>query len=149
MYRPEVDVMVHVGSDFSPEDVMRLLARIVSRPGATGLLGFADEATWSRLPMTKSLPDCTRVRSEAYGLQSPHAAVSDRLVRLSRVIRAGMVTYSGLPGSRITPYLTREASGEHCARGTGFRFARRASALPVSGRGDYGLPDLTSPLGPG
>jgi hypothetical protein len=34
---PEVDVMVHVGSGFSPRDVMRLLARIVSRPGVTGL----------------------------------------------------------------------------------------------------------------
>jgi len=75
--------------------------------------------------------------------------VSDRLVRLSRVFRAGMVIYPGLPGSRITPYLTREASGEHGTTGTGFRLTRRASALPVSGRGDYGLPDLTSPLGPG
>jgi hypothetical protein len=34
---PEVDVMVLVGSGFSPRDVMRLLARIVSRPGVTGL----------------------------------------------------------------------------------------------------------------
>lgn len=39
---PEVDVMVHVGSDFSPPDVMSLLARIVSRPGVTGL-DYRDE----------------------------------------------------------------------------------------------------------
>jgi len=39
---PEVDVMVHVGSDFSPSDVMSLLARIVSRPGVTGL-DYRDE----------------------------------------------------------------------------------------------------------
>jgi hypothetical protein len=39
---PEVDVMVHVGSGFSPGDVMRLLARIVSRPGVTGL-DYRDE----------------------------------------------------------------------------------------------------------
>jgi hypothetical protein len=39
---PEVDVMVHAGSDFSPQDVMRLLARIVSRPGVTGL-DYRDE----------------------------------------------------------------------------------------------------------
>jgi hypothetical protein len=39
---PEVDVMVHVGSGFSPSDVMRLLAPIVSRPGVTGL-DYRDE----------------------------------------------------------------------------------------------------------
>lgn len=39
---PEVDVMVRVGSSFSPDDVMRLLARIVSRPGVTGL-DYRDE----------------------------------------------------------------------------------------------------------
>jgi len=39
---PEVDVMVHVGSGFSPPDVMSLLAWIVSRPGVTGL-DYRDE----------------------------------------------------------------------------------------------------------
>jgi hypothetical protein len=39
---PEVDVMVHVGSDFSPGDVMCLLARMVSRPGVTGM-DYRDE----------------------------------------------------------------------------------------------------------
>ena len=39
---PEVDVMVHVGSGFSPRDAMGLLARIVSRPGVTGL-DYRDE----------------------------------------------------------------------------------------------------------
>ena len=39
---PEVDVMVHVGSGFSHRDVMGLLARIVSRPGVTGL-DYRDE----------------------------------------------------------------------------------------------------------
>jgi hypothetical protein len=42
MCRPEVDVVAHVGSGFSPGDVMRLLARIVSRPGVTGL-DYRDE----------------------------------------------------------------------------------------------------------
>ena len=42
MVWPEVDVMVHAGSGFSPGDVMRLLARIVSRPGVTGL-DYRDE----------------------------------------------------------------------------------------------------------
>ena len=39
---PEVDVMVHVGPDFSPPDVMGLLARIVARPEVTGL-DYRDE----------------------------------------------------------------------------------------------------------
>jgi kynurenine formamidase len=39
---------------------------------------------------------------------------------LSHVIRAGMVTYPGLPGPQISPYLTREASREHYAPGTEF-----------------------------
>ena len=38
----EVDVMVHAGSDFSPQDVMGLLARIVSRGQVTGL-EYRDE----------------------------------------------------------------------------------------------------------
>ena len=47
-----------------------------------------------------------------------------RLVELSHVIRAGMVTYPGLPGPQITPYLTREASREHYAPGTEFAIDR-------------------------
>ena len=39
---PEVDVMMHVGSAFSPRDVMGLLAQIVSRPGVIGL-DYRDE----------------------------------------------------------------------------------------------------------
>lgn len=47
-----------------------------------------------------------------------------RLVELSHVIRAGMVTYPGLPGPEITPYLTREASRDHYATGTEFAIDR-------------------------
>jgi arylformamidase len=43
-----------------------------------------------------------------------------RLVELSHVIRPGMVTYPGLPGPDITPYLTREASRARYAPGTEF-----------------------------
>jgi arylformamidase len=43
-----------------------------------------------------------------------------RLVELSHVIGAGMITYPGLPGPRITPYLTREASRARYAPGTEF-----------------------------
>ena len=47
-----------------------------------------------------------------------------RLVELSHVIRAGMITYPGLPGPEITPYLTREASRAQYAPGTEFVFDR-------------------------
>ncbi len=43
-----------------------------------------------------------------------------RLVELSHVIRPGMITYPGLPGPAITPYLTREASRAQFAPGTEF-----------------------------
>jgi arylformamidase len=46
-----------------------------------------------------------------------------RLVELNHV-RAGMVTYPGLPGPQITPYLTREASRGHYAAGTEFAIDR-------------------------
>jgi arylformamidase len=47
-----------------------------------------------------------------------------RLVELSHIIRAGMVTCPGLPGPQITPYLTREASREHYAPDTEFAIDR-------------------------
>ena len=47
-----------------------------------------------------------------------------RLVELSHVIRAGMITYPGLPGPEITPHLTREGSREHYAPGTEFAIDR-------------------------
>ncbi len=48
------------------------------------------------------------------------APATGRYVELSHVIRAGMVTYPGLPGPVITPHLTREASSEIYAPGTEF-----------------------------
>jgi len=52
------------------------------------------------------------------------AAAGGRLVELSHMIRTGMITYPGLPGPEITPYLTREASREHYAPGTEFAIDR-------------------------
>ena len=43
-----------------------------------------------------------------------------RFIELSHVIRAGMITYPGLPAPEITPHLTREASRERYASGTEF-----------------------------
>jgi kynurenine formamidase len=58
------------------------------------------------------------------GGPSDHAsgptAAGGRLVELGHVIRAGLVTYPGLPGPQISPHLTREASRSHYASGTEF-----------------------------
>lgn len=42
------------------------------------------------------------------------------LIDLSHPIRAGLVTYPGIPAPTVTPHLTREASREHYAAGTEF-----------------------------
>jgi arylformamidase len=52
------------------------------------------------------------------------AARAGRLVELSHVIRAGMITYPGLPAPEITPHLTREASRDVYAPGTEFAIDR-------------------------
>ena len=52
--------------------------------------------------------------------QKGPAAAGGRFVELGHVIRAGLITYPGLPGPRISPYMTREASREHYAHGTEF-----------------------------
>ena len=51
---------------------------------------------------------------------APSLEVSHRIVDLSHPIRAGLVTYPGLPAPTITPYLTREDSREKYAPGTEF-----------------------------
>src|ERR1700749_1863563 len=51
---------------------------------------------------------------------APAAADGGRLVELSHVIRAGLVTYPGLPSPQITPFLTRAASRQQYAPGTEF-----------------------------
>ena len=48
------------------------------------------------------------------------AGPAGQLVELSHVIRPGMITYPGLPGPAITPFLTREASRARYAPGTEF-----------------------------
>jgi kynurenine formamidase len=47
-------------------------------------------------------------------------AAGGELVDLSHPIRAGLVTYPGIPAPTITPHLTREASRQHYAPGTEF-----------------------------
>ena len=47
-------------------------------------------------------------------------AIRGELVDLSHPIRAGLVTYPGIPAPTITPHLTRQASRDHYAPGTEF-----------------------------
>jgi kynurenine formamidase len=48
------------------------------------------------------------------------AVLRGELVDLSHTIRAGLVTYPGIPAPTVTPHLTREGSREHYAPGTEF-----------------------------
>jgi arylformamidase len=50
----------------------------------------------------------------------PAEGAGGRLVELNHVIRDGLITYPGLPGPAIAPYLTREASRDQYAPGTEF-----------------------------
>src|SRR5262245_47644743 len=52
------------------------------------------------------------------------AAAPRRLIELSHPIRAGMVTYPGVPGPEIADHLGREASRAYYAPGTEFHIAR-------------------------
>ncbi|GGI44392.1 kynurenine formamidase [Agromyces flavus] len=62
------------------------------------------------------------VSDSAVGAAAASGPISTRgeLVDLSHTVRAGLVTYPGIPAPTITPHLTREASREHYAPGTEF-----------------------------
>ncbi|MCI0158234.1 cyclase family protein [Leifsonia shinshuensis] len=71
------------------------------------------------------LRDLRLVEEPHRGSRGMAAAAADdrgatRIVDLSHPIRAGLVTYPGLPEPVITPHLTREASRERYAPGTEF-----------------------------
>lgn len=55
----------------------------------------------------------------AQGVRDPEVSAR-RFVELSHVIRAGLVTYPGLPAPTITPFLTRSDSRSRYAEGTEF-----------------------------
>lgn len=58
--------------------------------------------------------------TDATAASGASTATRGELVDLSHPIRAGLVTYPGIPAPTITPHLTREASREHYAPGTEF-----------------------------
>jgi arylformamidase len=62
----------------------------------------------------------TRGGPSDHGPDQGEPGPTGRLVELNHVIRAGMITYPGLPGPSIAPHLTREASRDHYAPGTEF-----------------------------
>jgi len=47
-----------------------------------------------------------------------------KIVDLSHPIEDGMITYSGLPGPKITDHLSRKASQEHYTQGTTFQIGK-------------------------
>ena len=56
------------------------------------------------------------------------------LIDLSHPIEDGMITYTGLPGPKITDHLSREASKDHYAEGTTFQIG---SIEMVANTGTY------------
>src|SRR5262249_7516069 len=51
----------------------------------------------------------------------PVAAGGHRIVELNHVMHDGMITYPGLPGAQLRPYMTHEESRAHYAPGTEIR----------------------------
>ena len=95
-------------ADISPRDLELLLVAhlglaLVRSVAITGLKIVEEPHRGSRGVDAVPLPAGTR-----------------RVVDLSHPIRAGLVTYPGLPAPRITPHLTREESRERYAPGTEF-----------------------------
>lgn len=77
------------------------------------------------VPEHRALFDATTASAEeqhrgARGVAASPAQESPRVVDLSHPIRAGLVTYPGLPAPTITPHLTREESRSRYAPGTEF-----------------------------
>lgn len=83
-----------------------------------GLL-MTDTAELSNVEVFAEPHKGTRGGPSAHAIGG-QAKVDGRLLELSHVIRAGMITYPGLPAPRISPYLTREASRQSYAPGTEF-----------------------------
>ena len=88
-----------------------------------GLL-MTDSVELSNVEIVAEPHKGTRGGPSDQGREQGPADTGGRLVELSHVIRAGMITVPGLPGPEITPHLTREASREHYGPGTEFAIDR-------------------------
>ena len=94
-------------AEVTEDDVARLFVQhlglaLVSSVQLTGLSIVAEQHRGSR------------------GIETPAAPAARRVVDLSHTIRAGLITYPGLPAPVITPHLTREDSRARYAPGTEF-----------------------------
>ena len=89
-------------------DVGRLLVRQLA-------LTLVDEVRVTNLRIVEETH-----RSPSPAAASPAVSERARYVELSHVIRAGLVTYPGLPAPTITSHLTRDASSKSYAPGTQF-----------------------------
>ena len=88
-----------------------------------GLL-MTDSVELSKVEIFAEAHKGTRGGPSDHAPERGTADIGGRLVELSHVIRAGMITVSGLPGPEITPFLTREASREHYGPGAEFAIDR-------------------------
>lgn len=109
------------GGREAPFDVVDMLA--LTADGRIGALHIVYDTAGVR-PVFEQETGRRSWREPAAGEISMPPAPGGRLVELSHVIRAGMITYPGLPGPEITPHLTREASRELYAPGTEFAIGR-------------------------
>ncbi|MGX5680944.1 cyclase family protein [Schumannella luteola] len=94
------------GPDASADDISRLLVQHLG-------LALVGSVTLSNLEIVEEQHRGSR------GIETAPAQ-SHRVIDLSHVIRAGLVTYPGLPAPTITPHLTREDSRAKYAPGTEF-----------------------------
>lgn len=96
------------GADASEDEIARLL---IAHLG----LALVDEVELRGLRIVEEPHRGSRGVDAA-----PSATSGTRVVDLSHPIRAGLVTYPGLPAPTITPHLTREDSRARYAPGTEF-----------------------------
>lgn len=94
-------------ADVSEDEVGRLLVQHLG-------LALVDEVELRGLRIVEEPHRGSR------GIETAGPAVGSRVVDLSHPIRAGLVTYPGLPAPTITPHLTREDSRSRYAPGTEF-----------------------------
>lgn len=95
--------------DLPAEEIGRLLVQHLG-------LALVDEVELRGLRIVEEPHRGSRGVADA----APGVAATTRVVDLSHPIRAGLVTYPGLPAPTIAPHLTREASRAKYAPGTEF-----------------------------
>lgn len=100
-------------AELSEAEIGRLLVQHLG-------LALVDSVELRGLRIVEEPHRGSRGVTDASAPASGSVAVTTRVVDLSHPIRAGLVTYPGLPAPSITPHLTRAASREKYAPGTEF-----------------------------